>query len=188
MVSAVPRSRSSFPSRTSLSAPVPGFPPVRAGRGSRRSRRRGAPAPRRRVLSAGLAVCAAGIAVAVPDSGTARESEPRRADGRGPASERSVTPQPSDPAAVSAPVRISDAATVRLLSPGDRIDVLASESKNASARMVARSVRVVQVPKSSDTVTGDEADGALIVVAVTRRTATALAGAAAESRLAVTLC
>ncbi|WSB78592.1 RcpC/CpaB family pilus assembly protein [Streptomyces sp. NBC_01775] len=140
------------------------------------------------MLSAGLAVCAAGIAVAVPDSGTARESEPRRADGRGPASERSVTPQPSDPAAVSAPVRISDAATVRLLSPGDRIDVLASESKNASARMVARSVRVVQVPKSSDTVTGDEADGALIVVAVTRRTATALAGAAAESRLAVTLC
>ncbi|WP_344567406.1 RcpC/CpaB family pilus assembly protein [Streptomyces axinellae] len=89
---------------------------------------------------------------------------------------------------MSAPVRISDAATVRLLSPGDRIDVLASESRSDSARVVARSVRVAQVPKSGDTVTGDEADGALIVVAVTRRAATALAGAAADSRLTVSLC
>lgn len=66
--------------------------------------------------------------------------------------------------------------------------MLASESKSDSARIVARSVRVARLPKSGDTVTGDEAGGALIVVAVTRRTATALAGAAAESRLAVTLC
>ncbi|MDJ1136447.1 hypothetical protein [Streptomyces iconiensis] len=47
---------------------------------------------------------------------------------------------------------------------------------------------MAQVPKSGDTVSGDGADGALIVVAVPRLTATALTEAAAESRLAVTLC
>ncbi len=44
------------------------------------------------------------------------------------------------------------------------------------------------MPEHRDTVSGDGAEGALIVVVVTRRTAAALAGAAAKSRLAVTLC
>ncbi|MGP3989549.1 hypothetical protein [Streptomyces sp. 3N207] len=91
-------------------------------------------------------------------------------------------------APVSSPVRIADPATVRLLNPGDRIDVLASTSKRASARVVATNVRVAHVPKYGDTVSGGGAEGALIVVVVPRRAAAALAGAAAKSRLAVTLC
>ncbi|MFI7242801.1 RcpC/CpaB family pilus assembly protein [Streptomyces qinglanensis] len=101
---------------------------------------------------------------------------------------RTVTGGEAGEAPVSVPVRIADAATVRLLSPGDRIDVLASTSKSTSARVVATQVRVAQVPEDRDTVSGGGADGALIVVVVPRRTAAALAGAAAKSRLAVTLC
>lgn len=89
---------------------------------------------------------------------------------------------------MSAPIRIADAATVRLLSPGDCVDVLMIGSEDTSARVVASSVRVAHVPKSGDTGPGDGADGALIVVSVPRRTATVLAGAAVDSRLAVTLC
>lgn len=136
----------------------------------------------------GLAVCAAGLATAGSDrdSSYAGESGGEGAGRRN--DERSVTDEAGGTEIVSAPIRIADAATVRLLRPGDRIDVVASRTKTGSARIVARSVRVAQVPKSGDTVSGDGADGALIVVAVPRRTATALTGATAESRLAVTLC
>ena len=133
---------------------------------------------RRRLVALGLAVAAAAMAASPPTRGAPRHHEqetPERA--RGP----HVTK-------VTAPVRIADAATVRLLRPGDRVDVLASGSENGSARVVARSVRVADVPKSSDTVPGDGAEGALIVVTVPRHTASALAGAAAASKLAVTLC
>ncbi|MGW5690641.1 RcpC/CpaB family pilus assembly protein [Streptomyces asiaticus] len=131
------------------------------------------------------------------------------------------------PAMVSAPVRIADAAAVRLLHPGDRVDVLATplpdaaraRSSGAAARVVARGVRVAEVPGSrSARATDSEADGgapeadveadasgdgapdsgtldgpadgggALVVLTVPRADATALAGAAADSRLAVTLC
>ncbi|MDF4251202.1 hypothetical protein [Streptomyces sp. WMMB303] len=47
---------------------------------------------------------------------------------------------------------------------------------------------MAQVPEYRETVAGEGAEGALIVVVVPRRTAAALAGAAATSRLAVTLC
>ncbi|MFI8852601.1 hypothetical protein [Streptomyces sp. 891-h] len=178
-----------------LRSAVPDFPPVRAG-GGRRRLRRGAPG-RRRVLSVALAVCAAGLAVAAPDSGATAGGDAASGGGGGRTSgaasggrgvERSVTQEGAPTAPVSAPVRIADPATVRLLSPGDRIDVLASTSKTASARVVAAGVRVAHVPKYRDTVSGDGAEGALIVVVVPRRTAAALAGAAAKSRLAVTLC
>ncbi|MGI5352970.1 hypothetical protein ACQEU8_33040 [Streptomyces sp. CA-250714] len=160
---------------------------MRAGRGARRRRGAGG---RRRVLAAALAVSAAGLAVAAPGGGAADD------DGRGGSgspgerqgAERSVTEQGAQTAPVSAPVRIADPATVRLLHPGDRIDVLASTSKSASARVVAANVRVAHVPKYGDTVSVGGAEGALIVVVVPRRTAAALAGAAAKSRLAVTLC
>lgn len=144
---------------------------------------------RRRALSVGLAVCAAGFATGVSDKGSSPNAGGPGADAEGRrAGERSVTERARATEIVSAPVRIADAATVRLLRPGDRIDVVASKTKNGSARIIARSVRVAQVPKSGDTVSGDGADGALIVVAVPRLTATALTEAAAESRLAVTLC
>ncbi|MET9862561.1 hypothetical protein ABZY93_25275 [Streptomyces smyrnaeus] len=194
----MPRSRNPLPERplpedlplrTRSRAPVPDFPPVRAGRGGRRLRR-GAPG-HRRALSVALAVTAAGLAVAAPGGGAAQDATDGRTGGRvgtRPGDERSVTDEGAQTAPVSAPVRIADPAMVRLLSPGDRIDVLASTSKSTSARVVAANARVAQVPKYRDTVSGGGAEGALIVVVVPRRTAAALAGAAAKSRLAVTLC
>ncbi|MGY1436268.1 hypothetical protein [Streptomyces reniochalinae] len=172
---------------------MPDFPPVRAGRGRRPTR--GA-LGRRRIFSAALAVSAAGLAAAAggsaPADGTdAAEGtgERERPGGAGrPGAESSVTERGAGAAPVSAPVRIADPATVRLLSPGDRVDVLASGPKGDAARIVATGARVAQVPKSGDTVPGDGAEGSLIVVVVPRRTAAVLAGAAAESRMAVTLC
>ncbi|CAG7638216.1 conserved hypothetical protein [Actinacidiphila bryophytorum] len=95
-------------------------------------------------------------------------------------------------------MRITDAAAVRLLRPGDRVDVL------AAARVVASGARVVAVPEQvggQDTSTAAEgsglptatadagaAGGALVVLAVPRRIAAALSGAAMSSPLAVALC
>ncbi|MDX3283853.1 hypothetical protein PV435_47555 [Streptomyces scabiei] len=95
-------------------------------------------------------------------------------------------PERSAPAErVTAPVRIADAATVRLLRPGDRVDVIAAEESATgagTARIVARGARVSKVPAA------DAAEsGALVVLTVPRRTAARLAGAGATSRLAVTL-
>jgi Flp pilus assembly protein CpaB len=87
---------------------------------------------------------------------------------------------------VTAPVRIADGATVRLLRPGDRVDVVAAEQSGAGdAQVVARGARVTKVPESSDSVSEG---GALVVLSVPRRTAARLAGAGVTSRLAVTLC
>ncbi|GGZ00666.1 hypothetical protein GCM10010327_33920 [Streptomyces nitrosporeus] len=89
---------------------------------------------------------------------------------------------------VSAPVRIADAATVGLLRPGDRVDVIAASGSDAKARLVAEDVRVADVPGPADPAAPDGArveDGALVVLAVERRTAAALAGAGASGRLVV---
>ncbi|MGW0187198.1 hypothetical protein ACWDV7_15750, partial [Streptomyces sp. NPDC003362] len=94
--------------------------------------------------------------------------------------ERPVAPR------VTAPVRIADAATVRLLRPGDRVDVIAAEetATGGEARVVARGARVTRVPEPL----GDAVDsGALVVLSVPRATAR-LVGASATARLAVTLC
>ncbi|MGW4106392.1 hypothetical protein ACWEGV_25590, partial [Streptomyces sp. NPDC004976] len=93
---------------------------------------------------------------------------------------------------VLAPVRIADAATVRLLRPGDLVDVIAAEEtmSGGEARVVARGARVTEVPEpvdgADDGGTGD--GGALVVLSVPRATAAGLAGAGATARLAVTLC
>lgn len=88
---------------------------------------------------------------------------------------------------VTAPVRIADGATVRLLRPGDRVDVIAAEetATGADARVVARGARVTKVPAPLD---GATEGGALVVLSVPRSTAASLAGASATARLAVTLC
>ncbi|GFH39446.1 hypothetical protein SCWH03_57130 [Streptomyces pacificus] len=106
-------------------------------------------------------------------------------------------------AIVSAPVRIADAETVRLLKPGDRVDVIAVSSASAGeppgrgtsiddrtsrgpdARIIVAGARVTAVPRAAE---GLQDGGALIVLAVPRSVATALAGAGATSRLAVALC
>ncbi|MGV9850535.1 RcpC/CpaB family pilus assembly protein [Streptomyces sp. NPDC003442] len=189
------------------------------GFGLRRTVRR-----RRRTMAAGLALTAAALAAAAPSGRghTDAVSSPAPAPG---GEERRDGPRP---AMVSAPVRIADAAAVRLLHPGDRVDVLATplpenartRPSGTTARVVARGVRVAEVPGSRSARATDgradsgapEADpdadasgdgaldrggaldgaasggGALVVLTVERADATALAGAAADSRLAVALC
>ncbi|CDR07393.1 RcpC/CpaB family pilus assembly protein [Streptomyces iranensis] len=202
---------------------VPRFDPVRTGStggfGLRRTVRR-----RRRAMAAGLALTAAALAAAAPSGRGHTDAVSSRAPAPA-GEERRGGPRP---AMVSAPVRIADAAAVRLLHPGDRVDVLATplpdaaraRSSGTTARVVARGVRVAEVPGApSARATDGRADGgapepdpdadasgdgapdgggafdgaaigggALVVLTVPRADATALAGAAADSRLAVTLC
>lgn len=158
-------------------------------------------------MAAGLAMTAAALAAAAPSGG----GDPRPAAPSPPESGR----REPRPAVVSAPVRIADAAAVRLLHPGDRVDVLAAPATGqtrgpAAAHVIARGAKVTDVPRpgraAADTGAGDldpggfdtgdfgpgeseaAGGGALVVLAVPRRTAAALAGAAATSRLAVALC
>ena len=95
---------------------------------------------------------------------------------------------------VATPVRIADAGAVRLVRPGDRIDVLAAGVPSelaaagltaAEVEVVASDVQVVTVPKESDDVA--VVDGALIVVATSEQVAEHLAAAAVTSRLSLTL-
>ncbi|WP_314613320.1 hypothetical protein [Streptomyces stackebrandtii] len=185
-------SRASVPlSRSSVPAPcvVPAFEPVRGGGARRRPLRalgRGRRAPV--VL---LAVTVAALAVAGSGAGTGRGA------GAGAGASPSgvaVTPRARPPAAVavrlvSAPVRIADAETVRLLRAGDRVDVIAAPNSPmggaGEARVVATGARVAEVPRSGETRSDG---GALVVLSVPRSTAAALAGAGVTSQLAVTLC
>lgn len=91
------------------------------------------------------------------------------------------------PGLVAEPVRIGDAAAVGLLRVGDRIDILAARPDSQDpAVTVASDVPVVAVPR----VTGQTADltrGRLIVVAVPRAEANALATAGVSAYLSVLL-
>jgi len=154
---------------------VPHFAPVRV-RGGRYQLRR-LVRHRRRAVAAGLAVTAAALVAAGPQvTGPARGhpvADPVR-------KHRAVE-------MVAAPVRIADGATVRLLRPGDRVDVVAAQqtATGGDARVVARGARVTKVPEPLDS----GADGgALVVLSVPRSTAAHLAGASATARLAVTVC
>uniref|UniRef100_UPI00211D214B RcpC/CpaB family pilus assembly protein n=2 Tax=Streptomyces TaxID=1883 RepID=UPI00211D214B len=140
---------------------------------------------------AGAALATTGL------SGTDGEARPPAPPGAGRSSVRLV----------SAPVRIADPETVRLLRPGDRVDVIAVDDADDEARVVARGVRVAKVPYpgsgpgghaadvsgagadgtgGADDIGGAGAeDGALVVLSVERSTATALLGAGASGRLAV---
>ena len=160
---------------------VPHFAPVRVRGGRHRLHR--LVRHRRRALAVGLAVTAAALVAAGPHPGTdghgADGRETRGARGH-PASKRQHT------RLVAAPVRIADAATVRLLRPGDRVDVVATGDGGAGdASVLARGVRVAEVPEP---VEDPAAGGALVVVSVPRATAHRLVGAATTARLAVTLC
>lgn len=149
---------------------VPEFPPVRArGRRFLPGRRRIAA-----VVMAVAAVCSTAAAFRA-HSAPPPPPTPAAPDRGGARPERTV----------SVPVRVSDAAAVRLLRGNDRVDVIAAPDGHGHARMVARCGRVALVPKSGDTVPGD---GALVVLAVPRATAIALADASSKSRLTVALC
>jgi hypothetical protein len=129
-------------------------------------------------MAAGLAVTAA--ALLVTGAGSREAGRVRGHPVADPVPERSTSV-----GTVTAPVRIADGATVRLLRPGDRVDVIAAEESATgagAARIVARGARVSEVPTADAT-----ESGALVVLTVPRRTAARLAGAGATSRLAVTL-
>ncbi|MFF9310797.1 hypothetical protein ACF1BS_07785 [Streptomyces sp. NPDC014748] len=142
---------------------MPHFPPVRV-RGGRYGplglvRRRG------RALAVGLALAAAALVAAgprpgtdPPDGGPARghparlaDTPPETRDGLGTDAGRTVT----------APVRIADAETVRLLRPGDRVDVIAAGDPAAggTARVLAHGARVVRMPRATTGGTDAEAPG-----------------------------
>ncbi|MFH9616106.1 RcpC/CpaB family pilus assembly protein [Streptomyces pratensis] len=163
---------------------IPSFGPLRVrGGGGHRLRR--ALRARRRALAAGFALASAVFAV----SGLGGERGAAALPGGAPPGPERRTVQ-----LVSAPVRIADAATVGLLRPGDRVDVIAAVDGDVEARVVARDVRVAEIPRpaGSGEATVPEADGgvgpgsgALVVLSVERDTAAALAGAGASGRLAV---
>ncbi|WUH97747.1 SAF domain-containing protein [Spirillospora sp. NBC_00431] len=96
------------------------------------------------------------------------------------------------PGTVAAPVRMADADAVRLLHPGDRIDVLTAPAPSAPlettpqqgpARVVVSAVPVVTVPPPDDDATRE---GALVVIATDRAQAAALAAAGTPLTLTIT--
>ncbi|MFH8840796.1 hypothetical protein [Streptomyces sp. NPDC017868] len=163
---------------SSVPAPctVPPFEPLRV-RGARHRLRR---ALRRGRRAPALLLALTAGALAVANTGPVSSgAEPLPARARPPA----AVPL------VSAPVRIADAATVRLLRPGDRVDVIAAPDSplggEGGARVVATGARVAEVPRPDET---RPDGGALVVLSVPRPTAAALAGAGVTSQLAVTVC
>ncbi|WP_411293779.1 RcpC/CpaB family pilus assembly protein [Streptomyces kunmingensis] len=130
------------------------------------------------------------LAAAVPSSDAGESHERAQA----PPGERARGPAVS----VSAPVRIADAGAVRLLRPGDRVDVVAARADGGpGVRVLASGARVASVPEESSVPEENAAagrpgepmagGGSLVVLSVGRATAVRLAGAGATSRLAVTL-
>ncbi|MEV7504495.1 hypothetical protein [Streptomyces sp. NPDC093018] len=167
---------------------VPPFPPVRVRGGRYRVQR--LVRHRGRAVAAGLAVTAAALVAAGPGtSAQAHRADPAARPARSARGHPPATPlrPPHPEGLVAAPVRIADAATVRLLRPGDRVDVVAAQDPAAGggARVLARGVRVTRVPEPLD---GAAETGALVVLAVPRALAAGLVGASATARLAVTLC
>lgn|SRR5690625_1493905 len=100
--------------------------------------------------------------------------------------------RPYGPGLVAAPVRVADAGTVTLLTPGDRVDVLAASTADPSSPARAGpavevvSDRPVLAVPDEDTGGGGEG-GALLLVAADAEEAKALAGFAADSRLSVSI-
>ncbi|MFE7775716.1 hypothetical protein ACFU5O_17800 [Streptomyces sp. NPDC057445] len=161
---------------------VPAFAPLHVRTGWQRLRLWRAMRRRRRALAAGLALTAVALALWGPRAPVGAEPHDEPVSLR-----RHRPPPPVD--LVSAPVRIADAETVRLLRPGDRVDVIAAPDSPAggtpAARVIATGARVAVVPRSEGTFPDG---GALVVLSVPRPVAAVLAGAGTTSRLAVTLC
>ncbi|MPY37519.1 hypothetical protein FNH09_41835 [Streptomyces adustus] len=163
---------------------MPHFAPVRI-RGARHRLHR-LVRHRERALALGIAVTAAALVAAGPQGierarGRPEEAAPGKPADGDPAGQRRAVET------VTAPVRIADAATVRLLRPGDRVDVIAAgpAATGGDARVVARGALVTRVPTPVDP---PPEGGALVVLSLERATAARLVGAATTERLAVTLC
>ncbi|RKS72178.1 Flp pilus assembly protein CpaB [Actinomadura pelletieri DSM 43383] len=91
------------------------------------------------------------------------------------------------PGTVATPVRIADADAVRLVRPGDHIDVLTAPRDPApfqgQARIVVSAVPVLAVPSPHENGTHE---GALAVLATDRAQAAALAGTTTPLSLTIT--
>ncbi|MFJ9798358.1 hypothetical protein [Streptomyces sp. NPDC101145] len=144
---------------------VPQFAPLRVREGRFRLRRTAW--NRRRAAAAGLAMTAAALAASgLREAGSGAGPEARRvvdpvavrAAPPGSAAAPVGAPRPgrrASPDVVAVPVRIADGAAVRLLRPGDRVDVIAvpfapagtaADDGGPAARVVATGVRVRAVP------------------------------------------
>ncbi|MET9551293.1 hypothetical protein [Streptomyces sp. NPDC006645] len=171
---------------------VPAFDPLRVGGGGQRLRR--ALLRKRRACAAGLVVTAVALAAAGASgpgdaAGAEDRAEAAARAAAGGASGAAAQPGAAKERLVTAPVRIADVATVRLLRPGDRVDVIAAAhspgGEESDARVLATGARVESVPRALES----PADGgALVLLTVARDVAAELAGAGTNSRLAVTLC
>ena len=85
---------------------------------------------------------------------------------------------------VAVPVRVFEPATAALVRPGDRVDVLsASPEGGPVATVVAADLAVLAVPALGDAA----GEGALLVLAADRPTASRLAAAAVSGRLSVVM-
>ncbi|MEV4577086.1 RcpC/CpaB family pilus assembly protein [Nonomuraea jabiensis] len=89
------------------------------------------------------------------------------------------------PGMVATPVRIADAATASLLTPGATITVLAAGEETHPARAVAEDVRIITIPRTPKTTS--ETHGALIVLATTPTQAAELASAQTTGHLSITI-
>jgi Flp pilus assembly protein CpaB len=140
------------------------------------------------VLAGALAATALALAAAAPWGGDGRPGSPDRPDARPGSPGR-----PAREELVATAVRIADPATVRLLEPGDEVDVLAAPPRPGGgdgperARVIAHRARVAEVPgpPSEPEEGGISPPGALLVLTVPPGTAAELAGAAATGGLAV---
>ncbi|RVX44899.1 Flp pilus assembly protein CpaB [Nonomuraea polychroma] len=92
------------------------------------------------------------------------------------------------PGMVATPVRISDPAAARLLSPGSRINVLAAWEEAHPARTIAEDVSVITAAaqRQADE-NSSNSNGTLIVLATTSTQAAELAAAQAHARLSITI-
>jgi Flp pilus assembly protein CpaB len=85
---------------------------------------------------------------------------------------------------VAAPVRVADGDVVALLEVGDTVDVYAADrDPGRPARLLVSGADVVALPSE----TGSGTSGALVVLAVDRSAAAALAGAAGGAEMSVVL-
>ncbi|MFF8440675.1 hypothetical protein ACF07U_07315 [Streptomyces californicus] len=111
------------------------FAPLRV-RGGGADRLRRMLRRQRRAAAAGLALAGAALATTGLSGGDGEAHSAQAPPDSGRASVRLV----------SAPVRIADPETVRLLRTGDRVDVIAVGGAGDEARVVARGARVAKVP------------------------------------------
>lgn len=143
----------------------------------------------RRPLAAALAAASVGFGLqAVRPVATSPQPPAYQASRAGAAQPGEPNGLRPDLAAV--PVRIADAGAVRLLHPGDRIDLFAPAPDPAglgpsvgAARPVARSVPVLAIPHES--ADADSGQGGLVVLGAAHGQAELLAGAGPHLTIAI---